>query len=248
MKNNPILSLMLWLLAAILGILYFITDTEDRELRAIIETNAITKTASSLILDSIEDEIEYLTFIGGRNPKDIAILKNMQSNHFMLDTLIAEERLDWKELKFLIDTTYTWIKLPPHNVLDCINCTSEKDIQLHQNLLYKVGQSFLRQERSKIGEFQIHLLKFELQNLDSVIHISNVFYGIHPQIAISPNLNQLKSYSNSFILKENDTVVFKVLTEFYSKERETETKYYQVIAKDKKGTKIHSPFDYEEIK
>ncbi|WP_291725432.1 hypothetical protein [Bernardetia sp.] len=245
MKNKPILSLILWLLAVALGVFYFVTKKENRDLEAISETRYAIEVTSNNLLDNSIFEMERQTFEIGQLPHYVAILKKVNRNKDLLDSVRKQNKLDYRELEIQIDTN--WIKLPSDEVTYCIECSSKKIKEIHQNLLYKYFQVLLMEERGKMGEF---FLKFDrtifLVGLGNKIYLIDD-HDTYPKVLIAPDFTPQKGYDTKFSFNESDTVVFKVVTEFYSKEREDEINYYQVIAKDKKRAKITSPFDYQEI-
>ena len=248
MKNNSILSLIFWLLAVAFGILYFITDKESIELEAISETRLSTEKFSSKLLIETISKLQRYNFETGTNPRDVAIVNKMKENQNLLDSVRKQSQLDWNKLENNIDTAYKWVKTPSE-VVYCEDCSSEKVKEIHQNVLYTFCQVLIMEEKVKVGDF---ILKFErilsLFSLYSAIRIYDSHSEGYTKVTLAPDFNPQKSYYTKFSFNERDTVVFKVVTVFNSKEREDETRYYQVIAKDKKGTKITSPFDYEQIK
>ncbi len=248
MKNNKTFSLFLWLFVAFLSVVYFMTQDKTREIEAISETNSVTEKASKQLLEETEFEMEKWIIDTGLNPRDLAVLKKLKNNNSFLNSTNTYENLEWQKLESTIPTIHQWVKMPSKSALYHTDYSSEKITTIHQNLLYKLYQTFLIAERSKISEYHHGIYRtVSLGSLDSTIYIYNWEYQILPQISVSPNLEQLKSYSTSFDFTKSDTVVFQVVTEFYNKQREKEIRLYRVIAKDKKGAKISSPLDYEEI-
>ncbi|AFM05202.1 hypothetical protein Fleli_2849 [Bernardetia litoralis DSM 6794] len=243
MKNNKILSSLLWLFVAVLGVIYLITKRETRKVEAISETNSITERASTELLKLAELEVEYKTILKGQDPRDINILNGVIKNHLLLDSING--KIKWKEVENTFDSLPTWRDKPSNSVLNYQDYSSKKIGLIHQNLFYKLYQRFLMEERYKMGEFQLEKQKVILTHLDSTISLNCNHYEIFPKISSASIFRNTEDYYQLFNFNNSDTVIFEVVTSYYRKDQKV--KKYRVIAKDKKGTKINSPFDYEEI-
>ncbi len=244
MKNKPILSYLLWFFVAFLSVIYFMTQDETREVEAIFETNSVTEKASTELLNLAELEMEYKTILKGKDPRDMAILNGVRQHHFLLDSING--KIKWKELENTFDSLKTWSYKPAKPVLDYKDYSSKKMAIIHQNLFYKLYQVFLMEQRYKMGSFHQEEQKVILTHLDSTISLDCNHYEIFSSVSSASITRDTENYYKLFNFDKSDTVIFEVITECYRKE--TEVKKYRVIAKDKKGVKINSLFDYEEIK
>ena len=249
MKNKSVFSFLLWIFTVALGVIYFLTEDETREVEAIFESSTYTEKVSQKLLEHIEAEIEYLITISGRSARDVSMLDRINQNQYFLDSLSENNGLKWSALLTTLDTAQTNQLNSIERVLSYDNHSSEKIKLVHQNLLYQTYQYTLREYRNRVGDFyQMFYRDISLINLNSTIALYEWNNKIISQISVSPDLNQYKSYYQSFNFKKRDTVFFQVITEFYNNQREKEIKRYRIVARDKKGIKINSFFDYEEIK
>jgi hypothetical protein len=242
MKNNKILSPLLWLFVAVLSVAYFTTEREAKELKAISETNFVTEKASKELLQNIKIEMDYFITNAGTDPRDRAVLDKIKENDFLLDSLYKNDKLNWNDLSNTLDTFQIKFSDSTKEILNYKNYASQKIETIHQNLLYQTYQYDLRHYENRVGDFyQMFSRNISLTNLDSTIAIYEWNNKITSQISVSPNLDKFENHSVSFNFNKSDTVIFEVVTEFYNKQRETERKQYRITSK------INSQFDYEEI-
>ncbi|WP_375562406.1 hypothetical protein ACE193_07615 [Bernardetia sp. OM2101] len=251
MLQNKSTLIFLWLLIFVFIGFLFLRNDDSKENEAVLRSIKLLKNYDKEILDKTEYEIEQNILDQGNNLRDRKILDLFRENRVFLDSINKIATLDWATLLGQLvqsskDSTYYKIKDLDSQLYFYSKSSSKPIFSIHQNLLYHYYMIILDDERNKFGfggnRFGDYL---QIGLLDSTLCLTATT-PIYTNFIIEPHFDKPKYYSTNFIFDKDSVIRFQAVTYlFIDGEKNTQTKYYEIVPKN---GKIMSPFSYKEIK
>jgi hypothetical protein len=256
MKNKPILSLILWLSALVLGSYFLISSFKNNEIKAIEESSLFLKDASFEVnkssVDMVLEDLSPLTHV-----RDIYLFSSIDKGFSLADSLYRTDKIEWELLHKHFPNSHfevseeewrSWTpKQKEENNIDendvfiyekrtALNYNSKKEEikMLHKLWLYESYIEIWKKTLFSIGYQRIHFDRFHIADIDLRGSKLALIYSntIH-----TSEQNYIKSGKSRFT-NHKDTIIFYPKFDAFSTDYKGENKPYFKI-KVRKGQKYN---------